>query len=291
MERERLSSILLEFQAHHEALVPRATGRLLHAMFLNLIAQFDEARSKQLHDEPHYRPFTVSSLQGAQIREEFALLRRGQTYTCRVTLLDGGELQQQFQTHVCQAHRIPVHLDNAVLSLTRVISPPSMDSRGWINSTTWKRLVTLPPADIITMHFLSPTAFSMGDRAFKLFPDPTWVWGSLLRDWNRYAPACFQIDKTFIQEAVAAAICVASCQELHTETLRYASYIQKGFLGTCSYALQDPVSAPYLTALAAFAPYSGVGSKTTMGMGQTLVTWAASRGDQTTALSLQKNML
>lgn len=268
MEREKLSSILLEFQAHHEALVPRTTGRLLHAVFLNLVAQFDEARSKQLHDEPHYRPFTISSLQGARIHEEYVLLRRGQTYTCRMTFLDGGDLQQQLLAHVGQVHTIPVHLDNAILSLKRVISTPTTDSHGWVRSTTWKTLVTLPPANLITMRFLSPTAFSMGDRAFKLFPDPTWVWGSLLRDWNRYAPACFQIDKTFIQEAAASAICVTSCQELHIETLRYASYVQKGFLGTCSYTLQDLFSAPYLTALAAFAPYAGVGSKTTMGMGQ-----------------------
>ncbi len=287
MECERLSSILLEFQAQYEALVPRTTGRLLHAVFLNLIAQFDEARSKHLHDEPHYRPFTISSLQGAQIHEEYVLLRRGQTYTCRVTFLDGGDLQQQFLTHVGQVHAIPVHLDKALLSLTRVISTPMMDPRGWVSSTTWKTLVTLPPADLITMRFLSPTAFSMGDRTFKLFPDPTWVWGSLVRDWNRYAPACFQVDKTFIQEAAATTICVASCQELHTETVRYASYVQKGFLGTCSYTLQDLVSAPYLTALAAVAPYAGVGYKTTMGMGQTLVTCATQRGNQTTALSLQ----
>lgn len=290
MEHEKLSSILLEFQAHREALVPRTTGRLLHALFLNLVAQFDKARSKQLHDEPHYRPFTISSLQGAQIREEYVLLRRGQTYTCRVTLFDGGDLQRQFQAYMRQAHTIPVHLDTAVLSLTRVISTPTMDTHRWVSSTTWKALVTLPPADLIIMHFLSPTAFSMGDRLFKLFPDPTWVWGSLLRDWNRYAPACFQIDKTFIQEAAASAICVTSCKELHTETLRHASYVQKGFLGTCSYTLQDLVSAPYLTALAAFAPYAGVGSKTTMGMGQTLVTCATNRGDQTTTLSLQ-NMI
>lgn len=44
MEREILSSVLLEFQAQYEALVPSATGRLLHALFLNLIAQFDGAR-------------------------------------------------------------------------------------------------------------------------------------------------------------------------------------------------------------------------------------------------------
>jgi CRISPR-associated endoribonuclease Cas6 len=286
MECERLSSILLEFQAHHEALVPRTMGHLLHAVFLNLVAQFDEARSKQLHDEPHYRPFTISSLQGTQIREEYALLRRSQTYTCRVTLLDGGDLQQQLQAHVGQVHAIPVHLDNAVLSLKRVISTPMMDSRGWVGSTTWKTLVTLPPADLITMHFLSPTAFSMKDRAFKLFPDPMWVWGSLVRDWNRYAPACFQIDKTFIQGATTSAIRVTSCKELHTEMLRYASHVQKGFLGTCSYLLQDPVSAPYLTTLAAFAPYAGVGSKTTMGMGQTLVTCATKNGSQTMRLPL-----
>lgn len=285
MEGETLSSVVLEFQAHHEALISQATGRFLHAFFLNLVAQFDDARSRQLHDEPDYRPFTVSSLQGAQIREGYVLLRRGQTYTCRVTFLDGGTLQRQLLAHMRQVQTIPVHLDTAVLSLRRVLSPPVKDSSPWIRSTTWKALVTRQPAQVIAMRFLSPTAFSMGHHVFKLFPDPQWVWGSLVRDWNRYAPACFQIDKQLIQEAAASTVHIVKCDGLHTETLRYASYVQKGFLGTCPYTLHDPVSAPYMTALAAFAPYAGIGSKTTMGMGQTLVTCASEEGDETPVLS------
>ncbi len=225
-------------------------------------------------DEPGYRPFTISFLQGTRTQGDYVLLRRGHLYTCRVTFLDGGTLLQRLMTHVRLDGEIPVHLGNAVLHLKRIVSTPSIDPGEWIGSTTWKTLVTLPASRLITMRFCSPTAFSMGNRVFKLFPEPRWVWGSLLRDWNRYAPACFQIDKQLLQEGIASTIRVAHCETLYTETLRQSLYVQKGFLGTCTYVLNDPFFAPYLTTLAAFAPYAGVGSKTTMGMGQALVTCA-----------------
>ncbi|WP_425607616.1 CRISPR system precrRNA processing endoribonuclease RAMP protein Cas6 [Candidatus Chlorohelix allophototropha] len=46
--------------------------------------------------------------------------------------------------------------------------------------------------------------------------------------------------------------------------------MQKGFVGTCAYRIDAP-SHPivaYLTTLAEFANYTGVGCKTTMEMGQ-----------------------
>jgi CRISPR-associated endoribonuclease Cas6 len=120
----------------------------------------------------------------------------------------------------------------------------------------------------MTMHFSSPTAFSLNKRQFGLYPEPILVWGSLVRDWNSYAPDDMKMDKQLIHAAVREHIAVTACM-LHTEFLHFSGYVQKGFVGHCSYHVSaDEPLAAQLTTLASFALYSGVGSKTTMGMGQ-----------------------
>jgi CRISPR-associated endoribonuclease Cas6 len=53
------------------------------------------------------------------------------------------------------------------------------------------------------------------------------------------------------------------------EHLHFPKHKQKGFVGICSYLVrQEAEESAQLTALAEFARYAGVGSKTTMGMGQ-----------------------
>ena len=90
-----------------------------------------------------------------------------------------------------------------------------------------------------------------------------------MRSWNRYAPEVLRIDKLAMRDFVTRNVTVSE-YNLHTTCLYFPKYAQKGFIGTCSYSIQETTdgSAPQLSALAEFARYSGVGYKTTMGMGQ-----------------------
>jgi CRISPR-associated endoribonuclease Cas6 len=128
------------------------------------------------------------------------------------------------------------------------------------------------------MQFASPTAFSLSARNFALFPEPIFVWDSLLRTWNLYAPAVLRIEKAPLREFVQQHVRVND-YTLHTVTLHYPKYTQKGFVGRCTYYVKDPMRvsdghkeeqscARQLAVLAEFARYAGVGYKTTMGMGQ-----------------------
>ena len=54
--------------------------------------------------------------------------------------------------------------------------------------------------------------------------------------------------------------------------INFGNYQETGFTGQCSFILSDVLSmeqVQHINALADFAVYSGVGAKTTMGMGQT----------------------
>jgi len=62
--------------------------------------------------------------------------------------------------------------------------------------------------------------------------------------------------------------CVRVTQgDLQTHVVHFPNFVQKGFTGTCTYSFRDE-GVSELAILAAFAPYAGVGYKTTMGMGQ-----------------------
>ena len=63
-------------------------------------------------------------------------------------------------------------------------------------------------------------------------------------------------------------------------------YSQKGFVGTCTYYVKaKDSSAPQVAALAEFARYSGIGYKTTMGMGQACREMESIQSEETVAVS------
>jgi CRISPR-associated endoribonuclease Cas6 len=167
-----------------------------------------------------------------------------------------------------EANPLAVRLNAAEFAVDRLVSTAAADPTGWAGVTTWQALAATPARRKLTLQFATPTAFSNGDKRFELLPHPKRVWESLVRVWNRYAPAVLAVDKmpltSFLEESV-----LVSDHQLDTATLHYPKHTQKGFLGICTYEMDagDP-RAGQVAALAGFARYAGVGYKTTMGMGQ-----------------------
>ena len=269
-----LYSLILELTATTSVTIPALRGDHTHALFLDLVRQIDPELSSRLHGEPDYRPFTVSLLIGAPIRNDLQHLQAGQIYRLRVTLLDGGPLWQRLSTHFLETTQITLRLDKAAFQLVRVLSTPGTDPTGWTGYTDWQTLAQSPtqaPAhdrQFLTFHFASPCAFSLGDRRFALFPEPILVWDSLMRTWNRYAPEVLRIEKGALRAFVSEHVAIHK-HNLHTGKVAFARYGQKGFQGTCTYQIKlGSAEAAQLNSLAEFARYAGIGSKTTMGMGQ-----------------------
>lgn len=263
-----LYSTILELTATSPTSIPASMGHQAHALFLDLVRQVDPALSSRLHDEQDYRPFTVSMLNGANIRGDTVFLEAGQVHRLRVTLLDGGPLWQRLSAHFLEAGPITLYLGQATFQLTRVLSTPAADPSGWAGHTDWQTLAACTPRHAITMRFASPCAFSMGDRRFALFPEPILVWDSLMRTWNRYAPEVLRIDKSAMRDFVKQHVTISD-YHLRTTCLYFPRYSQTGFTGTCNYAVETHKEyAAQLMVLAEFARYAGIGYKTTMGMGQ-----------------------
>ncbi|NWJ94206.1 MAG: CRISPR-associated endoribonuclease Cas6 [Chloroflexi bacterium] len=271
METDYLRSIILDFIATNDSSVSVTTGHQAHALFLNLIEQADPALNKRLHNEPGYRPFTVSALMGVTSPEGNRLvLRQGCSYQLRVTLLDGGQLWHCITNRFLEGN-VRLRLGKAELQLKSIVSNPSSDRTGWTSFTDWHSLATNKAYSSITLRFTSPTAFSLGHRHFVLFPQPVLIWESLIRVWNNYAPHSLRIEKENLQDFIQRNVNMSECN-LSTATLHFPHYLQKGFVGTCTFAIDVQNDfASQLSALAKFARYSGVGYKTTMGMGQVCI--------------------
>jgi CRISPR-associated endoribonuclease Cas6 len=271
MTNNYLYSLILELTAVDSSSIPALRGDHTHALFLDLVRQTNADLATRLHDEPEYRPFTVSLLQGAAARDGRYSIRTGQSYQLRITLLNGGTLWQQLSGHLLKSGDMLLRLDSATFQLARVLSTPTGDTNGWASFTDWQTLASVPACSNITLHFASPSAFSLGKRNFALFPDPVFVWDSLVRSWNRYAPMVLHMDRPAIREFVTEKV-VVSDYDLHTARVIFREYAQKGFEGTCQYQIKaEDGYAAQLATLASFARYAGVGSKTTMGMGQVRV--------------------
>jgi len=260
-----LHSIVLELAPTAPATLPRTMGHQAHALLLALVREVDPTLAASLHEQGGERPFTVSPLQGGRLRGEQIVIPAGETCRLRFTLLDGGRiwacLSQQFLRG-----RLSVRLDNDHFTLLRTLATP--EPGGWAGYSDWQTLAATTAARYLTLEFASPTAFNRGDKLFHLLPDPKWVFESLARSWNIFAPAALQLDKQVIGEFAAEQVLLAD-YELHTTTLHFPKYSQKGFTGRCSYQVRgEGECAARLAMLAEFARYSGVGYKTTMGMGQ-----------------------
>lgn len=264
-----LYSIVLELTATNQATLLATTGHQAHALFLSLVREVNPELAKRLHDEPNYRPFTVSPLRGGQIQGDKLLLKAGETCYIRLTLLDGGKIWECLGEQFLGGGSLQLRLGVATFRLERVFSTPTADPIGRAGFTSWQTLASVPARSHIRLRFLSPTAFNIGDKQFALFPEPAYVWDSFMRVWNNYAPEELKLAKPQLREFVTQNVLVSD-YELRTTTHRFPNYLQKGFEGLCSYRIKQTELevARQIAALAEFGQFTGAGYKTTMGMGQ-----------------------
>ena len=112
------------------------------------------------------------------------------------------------------------------------------------------------------MVFSTPTSFRRLGKQI-VFPLPDLVFQSVLRKWNAFSPIKLDISADFGDILVTEF-------DLRTRMIRYSDAPIKGFVGKIDYYFRefDSGTAKMLGALALFARYSGVGYKTTMGMGR-----------------------
>ena len=116
----------------------------------------------------------------------------------------------------------------------------------------------------------------------KLFPEPADVFESLARQWESFAPTQLRLSAYDLTAQNIATWCaeniIVTNYTLETRYLPSQKFGQTGFFGTITYEVRGNVldsEARWLTPLARFALFAGVGYKTAMGMGQARCTIAS----------------
>ncbi|MGB3758413.1 MAG: CRISPR-associated endoribonuclease Cas6 [Rivularia sp. (in: cyanobacteria)] len=250
------------------------TGRHLHALFLTLVSSVDKELGAYLHDSQADKAFTLSPLQiiknspihihkGYKLQSQHQeAISTGTPCWWRISLLDDALFGKLTQLWLNLNPQQPWHLGSADLYITSIQGTPQ-STQPWANACTYTQLYEQASDSerIILLNFATPTAWRQGKYDSTL-PTRESVFKSLLSRWNKYSGIKF--------DSLSFDAIFPSFINIHTEIVPDSRSKFIGIVGEVSYRIMGDVEAiqiKQINALADFALYSGIGRKTTMGMG------------------------
>ena len=199
--------------------------------------------SKYWTDYPHFRvPSKIT-------------VRRGDPFAFRICFLND-LTYEVFLTSVVSSS---FHIGHSYFSVVSFSEP---GSSAICQKCSLEEIENMNPAAGVIFHFLSPTGFKSEGRQL-LFPTPELVFNSICRQWNDFT-------ENTISPVFDDTVQVSEYDLKTLVVYGKRGSFTRGFLGFICY---DWHSAPLETAmqlsmLARFTLFSGVGCKTTQGMGQ-----------------------
>ena len=264
-----LIAIILEVTPMSEGQLPFHIGNANFAATLAYLSTFNPAFVTATHDEDAPKPLTCSTLMGKITRRQgMAVLRRGERYWLRITGLNAEMCDLLRDSFLLNPPRTWI-LAGAHFEVLQSICDPALHE--WSGTTTyealWHEAITATaPASKFSLEIASPTAFR-SDAITMTLPQPDLFFGSLVDRWNSLSP--LPVDVAVRQWCRAWV--EASRFDLETVLFEAKKRVKLvGAIGTITYSVRDPDidGARLLHMLTNFAFYSGVGMKTSMGMGQ-----------------------
>jgi len=249
-----LQSLVIQLGAASENTIPTTLGRAIHAQFLQWLTLGNPQIATAVHDSQE-SPFSLSGLIGYRRKQGTQL---GDDFLIRIALLDGNLITPLLKgVESCQDKSI--YLGKCPFVIRSIYSLP--ETHPLVGCSDYNILANTSLArNNITLEFISPTSFKQHQN-IQPFPLPELVFGNLLRRWNRFAPTELQFSQIEWQGLVSAF-------ELKTHALKMAGGAEIGAVGWVKYHFIDREQARIANILANFAVFSGVGRKTSMGMGQ-----------------------
>lgn len=261
--------------------VPATQGDLAYAAFLALVQAVQPELAQRLHDRPGRKPFTLSplwDLPRANPSRGEHYLRAGDRARLRLTLLDAG-LFQAFTQALLQSPRLTLRLGQAGFLVTEVLGAPGSDP--WAGFATPQELsqaaqLAAPSRRQARLLFASPTSFGLGRADSgkvrrETLPVPRYVWASLRGSWQDFAGQSLspQAIPIAFEDWVERNVVASRVSRWQTSMFRFRKGLQVGGHGDVTFeALDDtPEMLHWWHLLADFAFYSGLGYKTSMGMG------------------------
>jgi len=252
---ETLYSLVVELAAADRGNIPPTLSRALHGLVMNWL----NLGNPQIADSIHASQESPLSLSGLLGNRRPRGTQAGDNFYFRVGLLDGS-LMEPLLVGMEKWGTQPLILGQFAFALRSIYTLPG--THRLAGSADYRLLANTPQTlTDIELNFLSPTSFKQS-RSIQPFPLPELVFGSLLRRWNAFAPEELNFPAVEWEGLVSA-------YELKTYALKMEGGSEIGTQGWVRYRFPNAEQAKLATVLAHFAFFSGVGRKTSMGMGQT----------------------
>lgn len=271
-----LYALVIRLTARNSGILSGTQGQLAHAAFHKLLDEVDPALAQAIHDYNGRKPFTLSQLQQfGKHRKGKLAIKKGQQGFLRVTLLDSTLFQTVIGYFLQNAQRAMIRLNAIEFAVGEVISTPQSHplagyaSRQQLFEDWQAQPITLAHQKI-DLHFASPTYFSLRSRpyrAFHLLPSADFVFGQLAAVWDAMTgQETADAIRGYVNEWM-----VVTKHNIRTTAYQIRNNPQIGFEGNVQYKIMDKQHLDFirhLNLLADLAFFTGVGSKTTHGMGQ-----------------------
>lgn len=249
-----LHTLVIELGAASEKPIPATLNRAIHAQFMEWLSLGNPNTAKSVHNSQE-SPFSLSGLIGYRRQHG---TRLGDNFIIRISLLDGNLIHPLLQGIELSQNQ-SLYLGNFPFVIRGVSNFPG--SHPLVNISDYCTLANITDFDYnVLLNFVSPTSFKQHQN-IQPFPLPELVFNSLLRRWNHFAPLDLHFPEVQWQGLVSAF-------DLKTHALKMEAGAEIGSVGWVKYRFLDPEQARIANILSHFAVFSGVGRKTTMGMGQ-----------------------
>jgi CRISPR-associated endoribonuclease Cas6 len=263
-----LRSVVVFLEPGGPLRVPADSGPLVHRWFFRMLVRYPDGSGDlagTLHERAVFKPFTLSPL--VRLPRDAAPTALDPCPALRVTSVD--PRLSRWLGHLEAEQLDTVRVGPSWLRAVAVATDATVST--WADAVTfealarrWQEAGSVP--DRVTLHFVSPTAFRQ-DGHNVIFPLEAEVFRSLARKWRQFAPPGLALPPALEEPGLIH----ASRYELQSVYRADGEFPQKAFQGWCEYVIDrraEQAVACGVQMLADFAFYAGVGSMTTMGMGQ-----------------------
>jgi CRISPR-associated endoribonuclease Cas6 len=235
--------------------------RHVHAWFFAALRKVDEACASALHEGGRHKPFTLWG--GRELPGRGPLVEHPGREWLRITVLDH-KLAPLVECMLRAAQTVRLGESTYHIAACAAVAA----EHPWAGVSSYDVLwAGREPPDRVRLSFLTPTAFA-GRPAPTLFPVPRLVFTYLARAWNAHSGRTIAPD---ILEELLDRLREVGHGIRTAGPVSFGRYFLNGFVGECDYEVGASAREEIrhtLGVLTRFAFFSGVGLKTTMGMGQ-----------------------
>lgn len=272
-----LYASVIKLRAKHPVQFIQLGGQHAHAAFLDLVRKIDPSLAEQLHSAHTRKPFTLSPLQGLPKTSLLNLpgreirgwaLPEGWDCWLRLTILDDRIFRMVIEHFLMGSVRPEIRLGDGHFLVSEILTSPGSHSWADYQSVEEIRLrLEEPCPERIVFDLHTPTSFKLQNAQVETLPIPKLVFGNLAAAWRGLTGEdCVELVERYAQEHF-----LLTDYNLRQAYHQLHNRPQVGAVGKVEYLHRGAADHPVARAihlLADLAFFSGLGRKTTMGMGQ-----------------------